>query len=51
MREPPTIPKPVGHCWRNNVHPNPELQEFRRNLPIAPKREEVVNVIDNAEGE
>ena len=48
LKEKPHIPRQPN--WKNGNHPHPELIKFRNNLPVARKRNEILESINDFEG-
>ena len=48
LKEKPHIPRHPN--WKNGHHPHPELIKFRNNLPVARKRNEILESINDFEG-
>ena len=50
LKEKPHIPRQPNWILKNGNHPHPELIKFRNNLPVARKRNEILESINDFEG-
>jgi len=52
FRDRPSIPKMIYQNDLNDQwkHPNPDLVQFRRNLPIFAKRNEILDAVSDSTG-
>ena len=48
FQDEPLVPKKIGYAW--DTHPDQKLVQFRKNLPIFPKRAEILDAVQSSKG-
>ena len=48
FQDEPLVPKKFGYAW--DTHPDQKLVQFRKNLPIYPKRAEILDAVQSSKG-